>query len=119
MKFDTLAVILCSLGALLVVIAIVLQNLIVPQLPVRSAWSREDAEALQEASMRFHQQSFDPKVSKEELAETDAEYRAHEARLEAARSGRVNLPKYFQYSGFVCIAAGAVSYVVGKAKSES
>lgn len=118
MKFDTLALALSSIGALLVVTAIVLKTVIVPQLSVQSVWSREEAEVHTEISLKYHNQSFDTKLDPEELAATAEAYRAQAAKLEAARNRRSRLPKYFQYSGIVFIVAGAVCYYVHKAKSE-
>lgn len=119
MKFGQLAVVSCGLGAVLVLAGLCLQYLIVPQLPVESAWSREDAEAHTVASMRYHNQTFDPKISEDELAATAAEYKQMADRLQAAKTNRTNLPKYVQYAGYLCVVAGAVSYVAEKAKSES
>ena len=119
MKLDKLVYAFCGLGALLILSGICLQYFILPRLSVESAWSREDAEAHTAASMKYHNQSFDKRISQEELAATKAEYQELEDRLNAAKANRSNLPKYFQYGGYVCIGVGAASYVAQKAKSES
>lgn len=118
MKLDLLAAVCLGVGAALVTFAICLQYLILPSRPASDIWSREEAEALVAASMDYHAKSFDRSISEEELAAAEADYKANEAKLNAAKSRRSSFPIWFKYSGFAFGLLGAVLYIASKVQAE-
>ena len=109
--------IFCGIGGLLVVTSIVVRYLIVPSLPVDAVWSRDDAEARNVASNDYHNKTFDKSASEETRKASAERYYAIDARLQAAKSRRQNLPRRLQIAGGSLIIFGAGCYYYQKAKS--
>ena len=114
MKLDRIATICCTLGALFVLVALSLQYIILPRLPATASWSEQDAEVWMNSSKDYHNKSFDRKVTQQELEEAAQVFREQNEKLNSAKSTRANLPKYFQYSGYLLIAVGAGCYLYQK-----
>lgn len=115
MKLEKVTLVFCSLGAALIVAAMVVKHVVVPAMPVEEVWSREDAEAHLAASMKYHNQSFDRNISSEELDASAQEFRDIEAKLDAARTRRSTLPRILHYAGLACVAIGGGCYIYDKA----
>lgn len=104
----------CLAGFLLVVTSIVLEHVVLPRIPASSVWTREQAEARTAAAMKYHGQTFDRRVSDEELAETASAFHARQAEFESAVSAYDHWPRYCQFGGIAFALIGAIVYVSAK-----
>ena len=116
MKHEHLAIICCSIGAVLVLSALCLKYFVLPDIPATATWSEEEAQAWMSASQDYHRKSFDPDIEQEELDEAAAIYNAQAEKLEAAKFRRNSWPQYCQYAGYFFIAIGAGCFMYHKSK---
>lgn len=74
--------------------------------PQKSLWSRKQAVAYQEASGSFHADTFDTKLSPEELAQSEAEYEELRKELDRAVAAHKSTPFYLRVLGLFVAGVG-------------
>ncbi len=117
-KLHQLAMVFSCVGAALVVIAMILTNVVVPNLPATTTWSNEEATAYAEASKTYHNATFDKSLDETELQQTADDWQAQRDKLDAAIAKRSIIPKLVRYCGFACVIAGLCLYVMAKIRNE-
>lgn len=117
-KLHTYAMISSCVGATLVAIAIFLTYVVVPNTPATDTWSEEEATAYAEASMTYHNATFDVSLTDIELQQTADDWQSQRDKLDSAISKRSLIPNVLRYAGFACVLTGMSFYVAAKVRNE-
>jgi len=82
-------------------------------IPNKAVWTEEQASAYQEASAKFHFDSFDKELNEEERTESEANYEANRKLLDRAIGKKHGTPTYLRIASLVVCGLG-IGLILGQ-----
>lgn len=93
-------------------VGLIIASASIQTLPPKTYWNTEQATALKDASVHYHNQQFDQSISKSELKEARDDFEALNGKLERAKLARSRLPKLLRWFGIGSVCLGLVVLIV-------